>query len=220
MLLPAERALNNPSKTPDAAVIWLHGLGASGNDFVPIVPHLGLPQDLSVRFVFPHAPARPVTINGVFVMPAWYDIYEMSLDRKIDLVQIEESSDQVKAWVNQLVRDGIAHERIILAGFSQGGAVAYHAALTSTKPLAGLMTLSTYFATSATVQPIQPKSLPIQITHGTRDPVVPFQLAGLAEQKLKTLGYEQIKTHSYPSEHTVAPTQIRDMGAFITKCLA
>lgn len=218
MLLPAERALNNPNKTPDAAVIWLHGLGASGNDFVPIVPHLGLPEDLSVRFVFPHAPARPVTINGGSVMPAWYDIYEMSLDRKIDLGQIEESSDQVKAWVEQLVSDGIAHERIILAGFSQGGAVAYHAALTSHKPLAGLITLSTYFATRATVQPLQAKSLPIQITHGTRDPVVPYQLAGLAEEKLKSLGYEQIESHSYPSEHTVAPMQIRDLGAFIARC--
>ena len=97
--------------------------------------------------------------------------------------------------------------------------MAYHAALTSEQPLAGLMTLSTYFATSATVQPTQPKSLPIQITHGTRDPVVPYQLAGLAQEKLKSVGYEQIESHSYPSEHTVAPTQIRDLGAFITKCL-
>ena len=140
---------HNPSnKLIDKAVIWLHGLGASGHDFEPVVPQLGLSSDLAVRFIFPHAPSRPVTINGGMVMPSWYDIFEMSLDRKVDIAQIEQSSQQIKDLINHEIEQGVAPENIVIAGFSQGGAVAYHIALSYPQRLAGLLTLSTYLVTN------------------------------------------------------------------------
>lgn len=216
-LLPAEEVLTHPN--PDSAVIWLHGLGASGDDFVPIVPHLGLPDSLKVKFVFPHAPQIPVTINQGFVMPAWYDIYELSLDRKIDTKQILASASAVHAWIDQLESEGIDSSKVLVAGFSQGGAVAYQAALGTSRPLAGLMTLSTYLATHSSLEYQQARSLPIQITHGTQDPVVPHVLGEQAKQLLTLEGFKP-ELHSYPAQHSVHPQQIKDLGAFITQCLS
>ena len=147
-LLKTVEVIHNPNNLPvDRAVIWLHGLGASGHDFEPIVPDLGLDGKHGIRFIFPHAPAIPVTINQGYVMPAWYDILEMSLERKIDTAQIEQSA----AWIGELIareaERGVSPAHIVIAGFSQGGAVAYQTALTYDKPLAGLLTLSTYLAT-------------------------------------------------------------------------
>ena len=133
-----------PSAQATASVIWLHGLGASGHDFEPIVPELQLPADLAVRFIFPHAPQIPVTVNGGMVMPAWYDILAMDIDRKVDEAGVLASADAVDALIKQEIARGIPSERIIIAGFSQGGAVAYQAALRHPQPLAGLLTLSTY----------------------------------------------------------------------------
>jgi len=138
---------------PDSAVIWLHGLGADGHDFVPIVPELQLPDSMGVRFVFPHAPSIPITINGGMVMPAWYDIMAMSMEREIDTQQIMASADAVVALIEREIAQGIGSDRIVLAGFSQGGAVCYQAALAYNKPLAGLMAMSTYFATHKTIVP-------------------------------------------------------------------
>ena len=215
-LLPAE--VVTTSEICDAAVIWLHGLGASGDDFVPIVPHLGLPKELGVKFVFPHAPSIPVTINQGHVMPAWYDIYELSLDRKIDTNQIQRSAQAVHDWIEALEAEGIHSSRILIAGFSQGGAVAYQAALGTAKPLAGLMALSTYLATEATLDCQQATSLPIQITHGTADPVVPYVLSERANAALLARGYTP-QTHAYPVQHSVHPQQIKDLGTFIVSCL-
>ena len=163
-----------PISPATATVIWLHGLGADGHDFVPIIPELGLPRDHGIRFIFPHAPALPVTINGGYVMPAWYDILEMSLDRKVDVAQLQASAQEVGKLIEREIARGIPSERIVIAGFSQGGAVAYQAALSYPKPLAGLLALSTYFATTDTVALNAANAqLPIHIFHGKQDTIVP-----------------------------------------------
>lgn len=201
-----------PKGAADAAVIWLHGLGASGHDFVPVVPHLGLPDNHGVRFVFPHAPEIPVTINGGMVMPAWYDILAMSIEREIDLVQIESSSAAVGELIQREIDADIASERIVLAGFSQGGAVVYHAALSYPKPLAGLMTLSTYFATAREVKLAEEnKALPIHIFHGTQDPMVPETLGHTANQILQSMGFKPTYRR-YPMQHEVCGEEIVDIG--------
>ncbi|WP_373079040.1 alpha/beta hydrolase [Zhongshania sp.] len=201
-----------PKGAHDATVIWLHGLGASGHDFVPVVPYLGLPEKHGVRFVFPHAPEIPVTINGGMVMPAWYDILAMSIEREIDLVQIESSAAAVRELIQRELDAGIASERIVLAGFSQGGAVVYHAALSYPKPLAGLMAMSTYFATAKEVTLSDAnKSLPIHIFHGTQDPMVQESMGHTANQILQSMGYKP-KYLSYPMQHEVCNEEIVDIG--------
>lgn len=207
------------NKRPDASVIWLHGLGASGDDFVPLVPELGLPSDTGIRFIFPHAPMLPVTINGGMVMPAWYDILEMSIERQVDRAQLEQSARAVLKLVDAEIARGIRSERIILAGFSQGGAVAYEAGLSCPHKLGGLMALSTYFATQDTVQ-INPANadLPIAVYHGIYDPVVPESLGQQACAKLRELGYSP-EYWTYPMEHNVCPAQILEMSEWIQKTL-
>ena len=177
---------HNPSqKKIDRVVIWLHGLGASGHDFEPVVPQLGLSDDMAVRFIFPHAPKRPVTVNGGMIMPAWYDILEMSLDRKVDTAQIEESSQQIQDLIRREIEQGVAPEHIVIAGFSQGGAVAYHVALGYPERLAGLMTLSTYLATNDNIDySTANKDMPILIEHGSHDPVVSVILGEQAQRLL------------------------------------
>lgn len=204
---------------PECAVIWLHGLGASGHDFEPIVPELKLPQELAVRFIFPHAPAIPVTINGGFVMPAWYDILEMDIERKVDTQQLLLSSTAVAQLIDREIERGINSQKIVLAGFSQGGAVAYQTALTYTKPLAGLLALSTYFMTADTIEPApENQQLPIQIMHGTQDQIVPEQLGKKAEQVLLNKGYQTRYQH-YPMEHQVCLEQIEDISSWLQSIL-
>lgn len=212
---------HNPSqKKIDRAVIWLHGLGASGHDFEPVVPQLGLSDDMAVRFVFPHAPKRAVTVNGGMVMPAWYDILEMSLERKVDTAQIEESSQQIQDLVRREIEQGVAPEHIVIAGFSQGGAVAYHMALGYSERLAGLMTLSTYFATNDSIEYNDAnKDMPILIEHGSHDPVVPVILGGQAHQLLLAKGY-QVEYNTYPMAHQVCMPQIQNIGKWLNKVLA
>lgn len=206
-----------PATEATASVIWLHGLGASGHDFEPIVPELQLPGDLPVRFVFPHAPQIPVTVNGGMVMPAWYDILAMDIDRKVDEAGVLASADAVDALIEREIARGIPSERIIIAGFSQGGAVAYQAALRHPKPLAGLLTLSTYMAMPVT--PSQANAaLPVMICHGSMDPVVPEQLGQQAATALTELGYAP-QYHSYPMEHMVCLEQIREIGQWLSKVL-
>ena len=141
----------DPASPANAAVIWLHGLGANGHDFEPVVPELHLPESLPVRFIFPHAPQIPVTINSGYIMPAWYDILEMELDRKVDLAQLQQSALQIQQLIDREIERGIDSRRIVIAGFSQGGAVGFEAALSYPKPLAGLLALSTYFATADSI---------------------------------------------------------------------
>lgn len=206
-----------PSAQATASVIWLHGLGASGHDFEPIVPELQLPAGLAVRFIFPHAPQIPVTVNGGMVMPAWYDILAMDIDRKVDEAGVLASADAVDALIEREIARGIPSERILIAGFSQGGAVAYQAALRHPQPLAGLLTLSTYMA-----MPVTPSnanaSLPVMICHGSMDPMVPEQLGQRAAATLTELGYSP-QYKSYPMEHMVCLEQIRDIGQWLTERL-
>jgi phospholipase/carboxylesterase len=208
-----------PQQKATASVIWLHGLGADGNDFVPIIPELKLPESLQVRFVFPNAPSIPITINAGHIMPAWYDIIEIDIERKVDNSQLLASAEQIKQLIDREIDRGIPSSKIVLAGFSQGGAVSYQTALTYMQPLAGLLCLSTYFATHAIITPnIANKQLPIQIMHGSRDPMVPIAQGEKAHQLLTTMGYKtEYKT--YPMEHSVCPDEITDIAQWLVKIL-
>jgi len=209
-----------PQTPATASVIWLHGLGADGHDFAPLIPELRLPPELAVRFVFPHAPSIPVTINGGAVMPAWYDIYEMSLSRKIDLEQIQASAAEVRKLIERENDRGIDSSRIILAGFSQGGAVVYETALSHGESLGGLMTLSTYFATADSIElNAANQHIPIHIFHGTQDPVVSEELGQQALATLTELGY---KAHykTYPMQHSVHPQEISDISVWLQQHLS
>lgn len=204
---------------PDAAVIWLHGLGADGYDFAPIVPELNLPEDLGIRFIFPHAPSIPVTVNGGFVMPAWFDILEMDIDRKVDSEQLLVSAAAVGRLVDRECARGIDSRRIVLAGFSQGGAVAYQLSLSHPLPLGGLLALSTYFATSDSITLSEAnRDLPIEIHHGVYDPVVPQALGIRAAEFLKDRGYS-VDFRTYPMDHSVCPQQIGHIGAALERFL-
>jgi phospholipase/carboxylesterase len=202
---------------PSASVIWLHGLGASGHDFEPIVPELQLP--IGVRFIFPHAPNRTVTVNGGMVMPAWYDIISMEIERVIDTKQIMESSAAVGELIEQEIARGIPSERIFIAGFSQGGAVAYEAALSYPKKLGGLIALSTYFATKKSIVFHNAnKQLPIFIGHGTMDNVVDESLGQQAKDALTQLTF-QPEYHSYPIAHSVCMEEITAISSWLQKQL-
>jgi len=216
-LLPAIELETTPN--PDSTVIWLHGLGADGNDFAPIVPELNLPADLAIRFIFPHAPTIPVTVNGGFVMPAWYDILEMDIDRKVDIGGLLTSADAINAFVDRELDRGIDSKRIIIAGFSQGGAVAYQVALSYGKPLGGLLAMSTYFATAESIAfSAVNKSIPIKIQHGAHDPVVPELLGRGAATRLTKQEYS-VSYQNYPMEHSVCPEQIGDISAWLQAIL-
>ncbi len=212
-LLPHITVDTNPK--PNACVIWLHGLGADGHDFEPIVGELGLPQSAAVRFIFPHAPSIPVTINGGYVMPAWYDILAMDIDRKVDEKQLRQSAAAVTGFIEHQIACGIEPGKIIIAGFSQGGAVAIEAALTFQRKLAGLLLMSTYFATKDSIQlSEQNRDIPIVIQHGDFDPVVPVSLSAVSEAFLKSKNYA-VNVSTYPMEHSVCPQQIVEIGQWI-----
>ncbi|MFW2177978.1 MULTISPECIES: alpha/beta hydrolase [unclassified Moraxella] len=219
-LLKTVEVIHNPNNLPiDRAVIWLHGLGANGHDFEPVVPDLGLDGKHGVRFVFPHAPAIPVTINQGYVMPAWYDILEMSLDRKIDTAQIEQSASWIRDLIAREIERGVSADHIVIAGFSQGGAVAYQTALTYDKPLAGLLTLSTYLATKDSLQVHEAnKSLNIAIHHGTQDTVVPVILGQQAKAWLESHGFSP-EYFTYPMAHQVCMPQLKIIGQWLNKVL-
>lgn len=216
-LLPHVEVETRPN--PDASIIWLHGLGADGHDFEPIVAQLGLPDNAAIRFIFPHAPSLPVTINNGRIMPAWYDILELSIEREVDQVQLKKSVDSIVDFINHEIERGISSERIIIAGFSQGGAVAYETALAFPQKLAGLLALSTYFATKDTIiyHPANQK-LPIAIHHGEEDPIVPFRLA-TDSFKLLTEKEYPVELKNYPMEHSVCRQQIADICQWFVKVL-
>jgi phospholipase/carboxylesterase len=209
-----------PRTPATAAVVWLHGLGADGHDFVPVVPELGLPETLAVRFVFPHAPSLPVTINGGYRMPAWYDIADTDLARRADRTGLLASAARVAALLDRERERGIASERIVLAGFSQGGAVALQLALSYPHRLAGLLALSTYFATGEDVTPDPAnRDLPIEVQHGLFDPLVPERMGRLTIDRLRDLGYAPTY-RTYPMEHAVCAEQIADIGRWLIARLA
>jgi len=206
-----------PAGEVDAAIIWLHGLGADGHDFPPIVPQLDLPADHGVRFVFPHAEPMPVTVNGGMVMPAWYDILGMDFERRVDEAGVRASAQRVEHLIQRERERGIESERILLAGFSQGGAIAFHLGLRLKEPLGGIVALSTYLACDANLDEERSAanaSVPIFQAHGSLDPMVPMALGQAARERLEGLGYE-IEWHDYPMQHQVCLEEIQALGAWL-----
>lgn len=207
---------------PDATVVVLHGLGADGYDFVPIVKELetlGVPP---ARFVFPHAPTMPVTINGGYVMRAWYDILGTDLVRREDEVGLRSSQAAIEALLGREMARGIAPGRIVLAGFSQGGAVTLQVGLRQTEPLAGLVVLSSYLplaAQAAAERHEGSRSVPIFMAHGTQDPVVPLARGTAARDQLQQLGYA-VEWHEYPMPHSVCAEEVEAIAAFLRRVLA
>jgi phospholipase/carboxylesterase len=205
--------------SPSWAVLWLHGLGADGNDFVPILPELVRRDWPALRFVFPHAPQRPVTINGGMRMRAWYDIADADLRNRADMAGVRESVAQVEALIAREVERGVPASRILLAGFSQGGAVALAAGLAREQPLAGLIALSTYLPGLGGTDAPQPtsaaRSQPVFMAHGTFDPVVPV-FAGQASAQALVADGMHIDWHAYPMAHQVCAEEIRDLGDWLS----
>lgn len=208
---------------PAHAVIWLHGLGADGSDFVPIVPDLGLDGGPGVRFVFPHAPFMPVTCNGGYVMRAWYDILSLAPDsRQVDEEGIRQSRQTVRALIARENARGIPCRRIFLAGFSQGGAVAYTAALTHPEALAGVIALSTYLPSARLLTEeatAANRATPILAAHGTADDVVSLSLGVQARDFLTARGYD-LEWHEFPMPHAICPEEIALIGAWLRAGLA
>jgi phospholipase/carboxylesterase len=205
-----------PARPARASVVWLHGLGADGQDFVPVVPYLGV-DAADVRFVFPTAPARPVTINMGMVMPAWYDISETDLRRKNDEPGIRQSATQIAAILQREVERGVDPSHIVLAGFSQGGAIALHLGLRYPQSLAGIMALSTNLVCGDSVEREAAEAnrrTPILQAHGTLDPMVPVARGEAARDRLIELGYD-VEWQSYPMAHEVCPDEIAAIGTWL-----
>ena len=203
---------------PTAAIIWLHGLGADGHDFEPIVPELDLPQSTAVRFIFPHAPVRPVTINGGARMRAWYDV---TPDGQQDAGGIRASQAHVEALIARERTRGIAAGAIVLAGFSQGGAMALQTGLRHPERLAGILALSTYLPLPDTLAPeagAANRDLPIFMAHGTQDPVIPLSWAKRSRDLLAGLGYA-VEWHEYLMPHSVCAEEIADIGHWLPRIL-
>jgi phospholipase/carboxylesterase len=205
---------------PDAAVIWLHGLGADGHDFEPIVPELRLPVSLQLRFVFPHAPVRPVTINQRMRMRAWYDIFQLGAGPE-DEQGIRASEEFVGKLIAAEKAKGIASKRIVVAGFSQGGAIALQTGLRYTERLAGILALSTYLPLSTNLGKERSEAnrdLPIFMAHGSYDDVIPLVRAEQSRKALGEAGYN-VEWHTYPMAHSVCAEEIADIASFLVKIL-
>lgn len=217
-LLPAIEIETAPD--PRFAVIWMHGLGADGSDFAPVVPELRLPAAPGVRFVFPHAPAIPVTCNGGYVMPAWYDIYSLDeAGRRADEAGIQASCDAIRALIARENARGIPCHRIVLAGFSQGGAIAYTAGLTHPEPLAGIVALSTYIPAPdslAAQAGTANAATPVFAAHGTQDDVVSLRL-GIAARDFIQSREHPLTWQTYPMGHSVCLEEIVAIGAWLAE---
>lgn len=221
MTIADDAVIIQPPKTADASVIWLHGLGADGHDFEPIVPHLGAHNTSHIRFIFPHAPRIPVTINGGYVMRAWYDVADVDLRRRADESGVRASEQILKDYLAAELHQGISANRIVLAGFSQGGAIALHTGLRYPQPLAGILALSTYLPLPealAAERNARNASVPIFLAHGQHDPVIPFEAGGDSRLQLESLDY-QVEWHSYPMPHAVCPEEIVDIAVWLSAVL-
>lgn len=206
---------------PTAAVVWLHGLGADGNDFAGLVPELDLEGCQPIRFVFPHAPSMPITINGGYVMPAWYDITGVDLVSRQDAKGIQKSEAAITALIEREIARGIAPQRIVLAGFSQGCAMALHTGLRCQHTLGGIMALSGYLPLAdrfATERTAPNAKTPIFMAHGTMDPVVVIQRGEDSRNALTALGHP-VEWHTYLMQHSVHPQEIADISAFLQRVL-
>jgi len=211
-----QQVILEPEQPAQAVVIWLHGLGADGHDFVPVVPHLGLPDQLAVRFIFPQAPVQPVTVNNGYPMRAWYDILAMGASREINEQTLFESVVRINQLISDQIDQGISPDRILLVGFSQGGAVAYETGLSFPLPLAGVAALSTYLATDPAARLERSQGFPIWIGHGTADDVVPLTLGEQARSRLVELGLTP-DWQTWPMAHEVVLDEIQALGRWISK---
>ncbi|HZO40903.1 MAG TPA: dienelactone hydrolase family protein [Methylomirabilota bacterium] len=207
--------------SPTCSIIWMHGLGADGHDFVDIVPQLGLPARPGIRFVFPHAPMRPVTINAGYVMRAWYDIRDDGGTRREDPAGVRASQKSIEALLEREKARGVPARSIVLAGFSQGGAMALHTALRYGERLAGIMALSCSLPLADTLgaeaSPAN-RDVPIFMAHGTHDPMIPMARAMRAREILSGLGY-RLEWHEYPMPHSVCLEEVRDISAWLGSVL-
>jgi phospholipase/carboxylesterase len=207
---------------PDAAVVWMHGLGADGHDFEPIVPELRLPATARVRFVFPHAPLRPVSINQGHVMRAWYDVRALAGVRREDEAGVRQSARQIEALLARERERGIAPRRIVIAGFSQGGAMALHVGVRYPDRLAGILALSCYLpladALDAERSPAN-RDVPIFWAHGLHDPMIPLAMAEQGREQVAARAY-QIEWHQYPIPHSVSAEEIADVARWLERVLA
>jgi phospholipase/carboxylesterase len=211
----------NPSTAPDACVIWLHGLGDSGHGFAPIVPELKLPDSMAVKFLFPHAPERPITINGGMRMRAWYDIKSLDFESRADLEGVKESAEQVEQLIKAQIESGIKAERIVLAGFSQGGVIALHLAPRFSQKLAGVMALSTYMCEPALLSSEAldvNRETPIMMAHGEQDEVVPVFMGNSAFKTLNECGFKAT-WQTYTMQHNVCMQELNDISAWLQKLL-
>ena len=218
----ADAVVLQPVQPATATVIWLHGLGADGYDFVSIVPELQLPDTLAVRFVFPHAPHRPVTLNRGHVMRAWYDIKALALQAEEDEVGIRASEAYVRQLIEAEIKQGIAADKIVIAGFSQGGAIALQVALRYPQRLAGVLPLSTYLPlrqSLAAEASAANKSIPVLMCHGHQDTVVPLQLGERSRDLLLEQGY-RIDFRHYAMPHSVCGEEVRDISEWLQQVLA
>jgi phospholipase/carboxylesterase len=222
---PLEAIRIETAPNPQASVIWMHGLGADGNDFVPVVQELGLSGPPGVRFIFPHAPMQPVSINNGYVMRAWYDVRWGDLEgrsKQADEKGVRASQAAIDTLINEETANGIAAERIVLAGFSQGGAIALQVGLRYPRKLAGVMALSTYlplaesFASEAAEAN---RKTSIFMAHGTQDNVVPYQMGLRSKEILSEHGYD-VEWHEYPMPHSVCLEEITDIAAWLKRALA
>lgn len=204
---------------PTHVIIWMHGLGADGNDFVPIVSELNLSPDVRIRFVFPHAPMRSITINNGYIMRAWYDIFYNDMSHKEDEIGVRDSQEAIDNLIDYEISCGIKPENIILAGFSQGGAMALHVGLRQKNNLAGILALSCYLPLANTllteVHPAN-SSIPILMAHGRSDRVVPVTLAKASRDLLLEANYE-VEWHEYAMEHSVCTEEITDISSWIRR---
>ncbi|KUJ72796.1 alpha/beta hydrolase [Thiomicrospira sp. WB1] len=211
-----------PETKPRACVIWLHGLGADGYDFEGVLPHLSLPKTHGVRFVFPHAPVQPVTVNLGDSMRAWYDIRSMDLMSEVDWQGIDQSVGRIQRLIEAQRQEGIGTERIVLAGFSQGGVIALETAMRLQTPLAGIMGLSTYWPEAGpqerTQSLNQPRGTPVFLAHGQMDPICAVSLYDAARQRLSEAGFD-VEAHTYPMQHEICAEEIGHIGEFIKRTL-
>ena len=219
-LLPAVELETGPD--PTAAIVWLHGLGADGNDFVPIVNEMRLPASLPIRFVFPHAPVRPVTLNNGFRMRAWYDLAAGDITSRADIAGVRESQAQVEALIAREKARGIEARRIVIAGFSQGGVIALYTGVRHAERLAGIVALSTYVVAPEKLADdgaAANRDVPIFMAHGTFDPMVRPEWGEAGRRALVAGGY-RIEWHTYPMPHSVVWEEVEAISEFLVRVLA
>lgn len=200
-----------------SCVIWLHGLGANGHDFVDIIPELALPTNHNIRFIFPHAPKRAVTLNNGFIMPAWYDIFGLSASSQEDAPGIQDAYQILSGLIDEQYQGGIAYNRIVLVGFSQGGALALYTATQFPQPLAGVAGLSTYLPLQETIPNNRfENAVPVFMAHGLSDRIVSLELGEKSRARLQNLGYD-VQWHTYPMLHTVCKEELVSLGQWMSE---